>query len=79
MGLGIVPTNRVVVNLVNLDRTIATNWNERPLISTGNSFGAGQDAERRPGCSASGPTSSVDGAVAGQMRARASVQAPGTQ
>jgi hypothetical protein len=43
-------------------------------------FGAAQDTERRPGCSASsGPTSSVDGAMAGQTRARVSVQAPWTQ
>jgi hypothetical protein len=40
------------------------------------SFGAAQDAERSPGCSASsGPTSSFDGADAGQTRARASVRA----
>jgi hypothetical protein len=43
-------------------------------------FGAAQDAERSPGCSASsGPTSSVDGADAGQTRARASVQASAVQ
>jgi hypothetical protein len=43
-------------------------------------FGAAQDVERSPGCSASsGPTSSVDGAYAGQTRARASVRASAVQ